>query len=133
MNEGRAERVPTSGLKTPSRAFPSAFICVYLRLLCFRNWAAAMGVAAAGLVWLSLRRGTKGGLASRICTEPCRGHSAGCDYYIMTNIKMVSPAGLAPARPGVKGRLRDSLHSGTWKCGTRNGECGIGATGQTTD
>jgi hypothetical protein len=26
------------------------------------------------------------GLASRICTEPCRVHSAGCCYYIMTNI-----------------------------------------------
>lgn len=41
-------------------------------------------------------------------------------------LQVVSPAGLAPARPGVKGRLRDSLHSGTTEVRSAKAEVGNG-------
>jgi hypothetical protein len=45
-------------------------------------------------------RGTEIGLASRICTEPCRVHSAGCCYYTMTNVlKKVDGEWLIVDRP----------------------------------
>ncbi len=101
-------------------------------------------------------RGNESWVGQRDSHPCCRVHNAGCCSYTMANIgegrrtneecrkgqrgldssfflqpsalNLVSPAGLAPARPGLKHRSLGSLHSGTGEVGSWNAEVGSGGS-----